>query len=124
LVLAALAAAARAHHSFPVHYIPEETISISGVVNEFRYRNPHAVLFIAVPNEQGVEEVWTIEWAGSSALRRRGVLPDTFAVGDRITIEGNPARDGSRAMRLNIVSFEDGRASIGPPARGATDNED
>jgi hypothetical protein len=118
------AAHAHAHHSFPVHYIPERTATISGVVSEFRYRNPHAVVFVAVRGENGAEEVWTVEWSGSSALRRRGILPDVIVTGDRVTIVGNPARDGSTAMRLNTVSFEDDRAPIGPPVRGTNDNED
>jgi hypothetical protein len=120
-----LGRAAHSHHSFPVHYIPEKMISISGVVGEFRYVNPHAVVFLAVKDEQGAEQTWSVEWAGSSALRRRGVLPGSIAAGDRVTIEGNPARDGSHSMRLNILSFADGRAPIGPPNRaGTTDNED
>ena len=119
-----LAATAQAHHSFPVHYVPDEMISVTGTVKEFRYVNPHAVVFLEVKNASNANEMWKIEWNGAGSLRRRGILPDAMVSGDRVTIDGYPARDGSNAMRLNRVSFEDGRAAIGPPVRGTNNNED
>ena len=113
-----LVSRADAHHSLPAHYISEQLITVTGVVDEFRYQNPHAVIFIVVVDEVGAESLWTVEWAGSGALRRLGVLPDAIQAGDRVHILGHPARDGSAGMALNTISFEDGRASIGPPDRG------
>jgi hypothetical protein len=124
VIAGAFAAGAEAHHSFPVHYVPEQTIKISGTVKEFRYRNPHAVVFVTVENDAGQEELWAVEWAGSGALRRRGILEDAIVAGDVVTIEGNPARDGSPAMRLDTVSFADDRPPLGPPVRGSASNED
>jgi hypothetical protein len=115
-----IAAGAQAHHSLPAHYITEELITVTGVVDEFRYQNPHAVIYIVVTDERGDESLWTVEWAGSGALRRRGILPDAIRVGDEVSLLGHPARDGSQALALNTISFADGRRSIGPPDRSGS----
>jgi restriction endonuclease Mrr len=98
-------------------YQPEEMVSVSGVVEEFRFHNPHCVILMTHTNPEDVKERWTIEWAGSSALRRQGVTPETLRPGDEITATGFPARDGSTAMALQVVDFADGRPSINPPDR-------
>lgn len=102
-----------AHHSAAAHYDVEKTKSISGVVQEFRYTNPHAVVRVAVKNEQGVEEVWSVEWAPTTLLRRLGVKQDTIKAGDQVTATGSPARDGSRDMLMQRLTFADGRPPIG-----------
>lgn len=126
-VLAAAAAAALAggprdadaHHSFAVHFVPEEIITISGVVAEFRFRNPHGVVSLVVTGENGAEEVWKVETNSPNILKRRGWSEDSIPVGERITVEGYPARDGSPFMRIYRVTFADGRELIGQrPARG------
>ena len=120
---AALALPARAHHSFAVHFLPEALITISGVVSEFRFRNPHGVVSLAVTGEGGEVEHWKVETNSPNILKRRGWSEDSIAAGDRITVEGYPARDGSRFMRIYRVSFADGRELIGQrPAVG--DDED
>ena len=106
-----------AHHAVAMIYQPGNMLSVSGTVREFRFHNPHCVIFMTRTNDQGVEEVWTIEWAGSSALRRQGVTADTLKPGDEITVTGFPARDGSPGMALQVLDFADGRASIKPPDR-------
>ena len=102
-----------AHHSAAAHYEVEKTASISGVVQEFRYTNPHAVVRVAVKNEQGGQEVWSVEWAPTTILRRLGVKPDSIKAGDQVTATGSPARDGSRDMLMQRLTFADGRPPIG-----------
>lgn len=102
-----------AHHSAAAHYEVEKTTSISGVVKEFRYTNPHAVVRVAVANAQGGEDVWSVEWAPTTILRRLGVRPDSIKPGDEVTARGNPARDGSHDMLMQRLTFADGRPPIG-----------
>jgi DNA/RNA endonuclease YhcR with UshA esterase domain len=102
-----------AHHSAAAHYDVEKTTSISGVVQEFRYTNPHAVVRLTVKNAQGGQEVWSVEWAPTTILRRLGVKPDTIKAGDQVTATGSPARDGSQDMLMQRLTFADGRPPIG-----------
>jgi len=108
-----------AHHSFAVHYAGDRTVSITGTVEEFRFRNPHGVIIVRSANADGTPARWTIETNSPNILQRRGWAPDSIRTGDEVTIEGFPSRDGSNAMRVYRVQFADGRELIGQrPAVG------
>jgi len=102
-----------AHHSFTVHFVPDERITIEGVVTEFRFRNPHGLIFLNVGDPDGAEQPWRVETNSPNILRRRGWAPDSIKPGDHVTIEGYPARDSARLMRVYRLQFEDGREMIG-----------
>ena len=110
---------APAHHSFAVHYEGERVISVSGTVEEFRFRNPHGMIVVNGTSSDGVSGSWKIETNSPNILQRRGWSTESIAPGDEVVIEGFPARDGSMAMRVYRVRFADGRELIGQrPAVG------
>ncbi len=111
-----------AHHSFPVHFLPDGEVSVSGVVKSFRFANPHGVLELAVINKDGEEEAWRAETNSPSLLRRRGWSRDSLSEGDEITITGWPARNDDKYMRIRSVTFADG--SILATQRGQTPDQD
>jgi len=45
-----------AHHSFAVHFVADNLISVSGTVTQFRFANPHGVIFFTVIDEYGKEQ--------------------------------------------------------------------
>lgn len=104
-----LASAAHAHHSFAVHFVGEKIISVSGVVTEFRFTNPHGLVFLDAVDAEGQPAHWRAETNSPNILRRRGWTPASIKVGDEVTIEGYPARDGSNSMRIYRVVYPDGR---------------
>jgi hypothetical protein len=82
------------------------------------------VLTRAVPGEHGSVE-GKAETNSPNILRRRGWVPDSLKPGDRVTVEGFPARDGSSSMRISRVTFADGRELTGQrPAVGIADGQD
>lgn len=122
-LLALCATAAQAHHSFPVHFVPEGRVVIEGEVTDFRFRNPHGLIFLRASRDGGAVEDWRVETNSPSILRRRGWSADAIAPGDRVTIEGYPARDGSNFMRVYRLVFADGREMIGQRP-SVTEDED
>lgn len=114
-ILALLASqAAGAHHSFAVFFNTDDKVMmVSGVVKEFHFSNPHGVITLAVPQGQG-STIWRAETNSPSILRRRGWTPDSLHVGDKITITGWPARDGTQYMRMQSARMADGRL-VGQP---------
>jgi hypothetical protein len=122
---AALAAPAAAHHSFAVHFVPDEMITLTGVVTEFRFRNPHGVVSFTAVGKDGTEQQWKAETNSPNVLRRRGWTETSIKPGDRVTIEGYPARDGSSFMRIYRVVYADGRELVGQrPDPNITSDED
>ncbi len=98
-----------AHHSAAAQYDVSRTITLEGIVREFRFVNPHSVVRLAVTDAQNKETVWSCEWAPTTILRRYGMKPSALMANTRITIVGNPARDGSADLLINSITFEDGR---------------
>jgi hypothetical protein len=108
-----------AHHSFAVHYVGERTVTVSGVVRAFRFRNPHGMILLETTSVDGAPVEWKIETNSPNILRRRGWTPDSLVPGDEVSITGYPARDGSNSMRVYRIEFADGHELIGQrPAAG------
>ena len=119
LVLGAGARAA-AHHSFVVFFDDGKSVTVNGAVTAFKFTNPHAIIELTAKNTQGQSEAWRAETNAVTLLRRRGWTKDSLKVGDAITIEGWPSRDGSRYMRVRRVTKADGTV-LGAPANQRVD---
>lgn len=125
IILAALsvAPAALAHHSFAVHYLPDKVISVTGVVDEFRFTNPHGIVHFRVVTPEGEEQQWRAETNSPSLLKRRGWTKDSIKIGDRITVTGWPARDGTNLLRIAKITLPDGSELIGQAIRAGSAND-
>lgn len=122
LLVAAIALPAAAHHSFAVFFDEARSVSVTGVVEEFQFRNPHGLIRLAVKGEDGKQQTWKAETNSPSVLERRGWKRDTLKAGDTITVEGWPARDGSNYMRLRAARRPDGTV-LGSVQRAETARE-
>lgn len=104
-----LVAPAAAHHGNAV-YDTTKTISVTGAVTRWQLINPHAGLWIEVKTQSGATEVWSGEFGGVLDLYRTFKWnKETFKPGDRITLTGNPARNGSTAMLARKVTLAGGQ---------------
>ena len=110
LLVAAVAtvAPAIAHHSFAVFFDEKASVTVTGVVQEFQFRNPHGIIRLAV-KKNGVEETWKAETNSPSILERRGWNRDIIKVGETITVDVWPSRDGAHYMRMRAVRRADGK---------------
>lgn len=103
-----------AHHSFAVFFDQSKTVTVTGVVKDYQFKNPHGVIRITTKDKDGKEQEWRAETNSPSILRRRGWAPNTLTDGETITMEGWPTRDGSNYMRLRKATRANGEA-IGTP---------
>lgn len=103
-----LTAAAFAHHS-AVMFDDQTEITVTGVVKEFQYTNPHSWLLVDVTGEDGTVTTWGFEAEGPSTLMRAGIRRSDFAPGTKVTITGNPLRDGRPAALWVRAVREDGK---------------
>jgi len=113
------AGAAQAHHSFAVFFSSDkEVVSVTGTVKEFHFTNPHGLIEIIVPGKGKADQDWKVETNSPSILVRRGWSKDVIKVGEVITVQGWPARDGTLYMRIKNAQRADG-APIGtaPPVQ-------
>jgi len=97
LVAAALVAASlplAAHHSFSAFDMANQK-TVSGVVKQVDWTNPHIWIWVDVTNEKGGTATWGFEGMSPNFLARRGWERTTLKVGDKITVNYRPMRDGS-----------------------------
>jgi hypothetical protein len=107
LVLIAMASVASAHHS-AAEFDFGNTVLVSGKVISARLANPHMRLVLEVTDERGTREI-QFEGHSRNNMRRQGLLPGMFKVGDTITIRIAPARDGSDGGYVTGVRTPDGK---------------
>src|ERR1700730_11006027 len=111
----------------------EKEVTVTGVVKEFQYTNPHSWLLVDVTNKDGSVTTWGFEAEGPGVLMRNGIRRSDFASGTKLTITGHPMKNGQpaaswiKAVRADGVTFDprirtsnDAAASAGndsaPPA--------
>ena len=100
-------AAATAHHSAAMLYDLSKEVTVQGVVTEFQLGNPHLRIYFNV-DADGKTEKWMAEGGSRTVLLRKGWTGTEVKPGDKISIRGNPSRDGSKVMHLEYLILADG----------------
>ena len=112
------AGSALAHHSFAMFDLGKQ-VSLSGVVKEFEWTNPHAWIEITVPGESGPDVLWSVQMNSPNNLTRQGWKRTTLKAGDRVTIVVNPMRDGRKAGLFYKLTKADGETITDPRPGGS-----
>jgi hypothetical protein len=107
-------APASGHHSFAA-FDMAKTITLTGVVKEFQWLNPHSWIQMMVKDASGTAVEWSIEMNSPSSLLRQGWKPKTLKPGDQITVITHPLRDGRPGGSLVSVTLADGTKIGGSP---------
>jgi hypothetical protein len=103
------ATGASAHHS-AAQFDFQHTITLTGIVKEATFSNPHARIVLEVTDdERGTRDV-EFEGRSRNNLYRQGFRPDMMKVGDKITIRIWPMRDASDGGYITALITADGQA--------------
>ena len=108
----------RAHHSFGAEYDAQRPVTVTGVVTKIEWTNPHCHFYVDVTDEHGTIVNWKFEGYGIGPLYRNGWTRDvTMKAGDRVTVTGWRARDGSPWAHSREITLPNGQKMFfGPPA--------
>ena len=106
-----------AHHSFAAEYDADKPVELKGVVTKVEWMNPHARFYVDVKDEKDQVTNWNLELASPNVLVRNGWRRTSLQVGDRVTVNGSLAKDGSKMANAKDVVLPDGRKVFaGSPA--------
>jgi uncharacterized protein DUF6152 len=105
-----LSATAWAHHSFA--QFGSSTMQIEGTVTKFEWTNPHAWIWLDVPDGKGGSVEWALECQSPSGLSRHGWNRKTLQPGDKVSAELHPMRDGSNAGEFVKIIRSDGSVLV------------
>jgi hypothetical protein len=106
-IFALLSAPAMAHHSFAM-FDRDKTITLTGVVKEFQWTNPHAWIYMMVSDEGGSPIEYGLEMQGTGQATKNGWRPDSVKPGDKVTVTMHPLKSGSHGGQLMTVVLSDG----------------
>jgi len=100
---------ASAHHSFAAEFDAAKPVRFTGAFTKIEWTNPHAHIYLDVKAPNGTVTSWRVELGTPNDLTRGGWMRDTLRTGDRITVTGYAAKDGSRMLSGRSVTLGDGR---------------
>src|SRR5215467_15112591 len=119
------ATAGMSHHAFSPVYDDQRVITVTGVVTQFKFVNPHAMMFMDVTDNSGKVAKWTVEFAGRLNLSNVGWTEQSIKSGERVTVTGNPTHTGSDRMFFRKLVHADGTELLpGAPQRESTLEEE
>ena len=99
-----------AHHSTSAVVQADKLIVLKGVLSKVEWYNPHIHVYLDVKDAGGSVATWSFEGNPPAWFRRAGVKKEDIekAVGQEVTIEGSPSKDGSKFGYWKKITFADG----------------
>lgn len=104
-----------AHHSRPGLDPNGEPVEMTATVAEYRWRNPHVLLFWDVTGDDGKVVRWVGEFASIASSIANGMHKNTFTVGEDIIVSGIPAKAGTPVALIRWIKRPDGTTVTGNP---------
>ena len=84
-----------AHHGTAASYHQDKWITVTGVVTQFIWRNPHSSLYLDIKDVSGKVSPYSVEMASPGLLVREGYTRDTFKAGDTVVFRVHPSIAGT-----------------------------
>ena len=112
LVMVAAAMPVDAHHSF-ASFDRTKEVTMTGVVREVQWNNPHTWIQVVVTDAKGRRTEWGFECGSPNMMLRTGWTRTTLKMGDRVVVVGNPLKNGQPNASLVKITLPDGRV-LGP----------
>ena len=101
-----------AHHSFAAEFDRNQPVTFEGVVAKLEWTNPHARLYVVVTDASGQPIPWELELASPNGLLRAGWTRHAVQVGDKVTVKGFLAKDGSHLANAASIMTPDGKTIL------------
>ena len=95
------------HHSFSAEFDIGKPVNLAGSLKRAEWTNPHAWLHLEVTDKTGKVQMWAVELLGVNALARNGMSGKTVKTGDKLTVVGYGARNGTNTANASSVTRTD-----------------
>ena len=105
-----------AHHS-TAEFDYSKEMTIKGVVKEIQWTNPHSYIQVLVDGPSGETVQWSVEIGSPTLNVNLGWRKDSVKVGDVVTMNLAPTRNGKPHGTLRVLTFADGRQLKGVAAQ-------
>jgi hypothetical protein len=116
IVAACFTVVAAAHHS-TAEFDYTKQVTIKGVVKEVQWTNPHSYIQLIADGDGGEKIQWSVEIGSPTLNINLGWRKSSVKVGDVVTMDLSPARNGKPYGTLRVLTFADGQKLEGVAAR-------
>ena len=103
-----------AHHGL-ARFDTTHMVTMQGTITKFDWINPHAYVYADITDQHGKMANWMLECGSLGMLSRFGWSPDVVKRGDKVTVHGYLAKDGSPYMALQKIDLPNGKSLPGEP---------
>ena len=108
LVCGAIGTASAHQSAAPVFDLTSEK-TVTGVVKQVDWTNPHIWVWVDVQNASGQLETWGFEGMSPNFLARRGWTRNSLQPGAKIVVTFRPLKDGKPGGMFMTGKLDDGR---------------
>ena len=114
-----------AHHN-PGYYFDMRVEIVHRDVTAVSYTavNPHGRLVYTMADEEGDDREWIAELPAYNMMRRYGVTGEMISPGDKLTLKGNPGRNGVTMLRITHALLPSGEVATFYAPQGSGSLED
>jgi len=100
---------AMAHHAFTAEFDGSKLITLTGTLSKVDWVNPHVYLYVDTKDSNGNVTTWAVETNATVALHRQGMTRSMLTEGQTVTVQVNPAKDGTKARAsLRHITLQNG----------------
>lgn len=99
-----------AHHAISAVFDTSRQIKLVGELTRVDWVNPHVFIHLTGKNTSGAAVQWKVESSPPAWFRRVGASSNTFSkhIGEMVTVDAQPAKDGSTYSYLLKITFANG----------------
>jgi Family of unknown function (DUF6152) len=90
-----------AHHGAAAY--TDKLTSMKATITEFRFINPHALIFFDIKNDKGEVEHWQGEVTSPNKLARAGWTKYTFKAGEECEISGRAGKNNAHSVWISKI---------------------
>jgi hypothetical protein len=114
-----ISAPVSAHHG-TASFDTTKDLTLKGMVTDWIWANPHCFLKFDAMDETGTVRNWAVEVSNPTDMTKRGWARSSFKVGDAVTVNLQPVKNGAPIGRLKTVLLPNGSTlSANGPAPAA-----
>ena len=114
-----ISAPVSAHHG-TASFDTTKDLTLKGTVTDWIWANPHCFLKFDAMDETGTVRNWAVEVSNPTDMTKRGWARSSFKVGDMVTVNLQPVKNGAPIGRLKTVLLPGGSTlSANGPAPAA-----
>ena len=108
MLAAAGGAPALAHHSYAM-FDAKQNKELNGVVETFKWTNPHSYIEVLVTDDKGQAQKWGVECGSPAQMVKAGWRSTSLKPGDHVIVTIHPLRSGEFGGSFVQVQTPDGR---------------